>query len=342
MNKKLTDIAWNVPEEVYREDLALSYSTIARYEKGGFGSLAKLFEPVESESLTFGSMVDTIMTEGPDRFNEKFVVMDVTPPSGISDIIKSLADANIGIEELDEIDDEEILAAAADWQPRYTAPTKLQKIKENGSAYFNAIQTSRGKTIVDRATYQEVLSTVGVLKNSLQTRKYFNESPDTERYYQLKFKTTLNGAQFRCMFDCLIVNYEKKWIMPLDLKTTGWPEYEFFKRYLECRYDIQSRLYWRILRKIMDEDEYFKDFKLYDFQFICVNKTSLWPLAWYDPLCKSAGEQVFTTKTNKVYILRDPEDIAKELRYYLNSSCKTPREITIEKPNNLLEWIEKM
>lgn len=341
-NKLLTDIAWNVPEEEYRKDLALSYSTLARFEKGGFGVVYKLDEPLESESLTFGSMVDTIMTEGPEKFNEKFLVTDIVPPAGIAEIIKSLALSHIGMDTFDEVSDEDILEAAADWQPRFKPDTKVSKVRELGSEYYNVLQASQGKTVVDSQTYREVLATVGALKNLPQTKKYFGDVPGTNRYYQLKFKTKLNGVDFRCMFDCLIVNYEKKWILPIDLKTTSWPEYEFYRRYLECRYDIQSRLYWRILRKIMDEDEYFKDFKLYEFQFVCVNRNTLWPLAWVDTNCKAVGELKFNTKTNRTYILRDPEEIAKDLRYYLYRSCKVPQNITEDKPNNIAEWINKM
>ena len=34
--KNLKDISWLVSEEVYRADSALSYSTLATYERGGF------------------------------------------------------------------------------------------------------------------------------------------------------------------------------------------------------------------------------------------------------------------------------------------------------------------
>ena len=42
MRKSLKDISWDVTEEVYREDPALSYSTLARYEREGFNNLSKL------------------------------------------------------------------------------------------------------------------------------------------------------------------------------------------------------------------------------------------------------------------------------------------------------------
>ena len=62
--KKLSEIAWNVPESVYREDPALSYSTLSRFDREGFEKLDSLFDKQESPSLLLGSIVDTILTDG--------------------------------------------------------------------------------------------------------------------------------------------------------------------------------------------------------------------------------------------------------------------------------------
>ena len=74
--KSLKEISWLVTEEEYRQDPALSYSTLAKYERGGFNSLSTLFDKVESPSLTFGSAVDSWITGGLDEFESKFMVAD--------------------------------------------------------------------------------------------------------------------------------------------------------------------------------------------------------------------------------------------------------------------------
>ena len=65
--KELKDISWNVTEEEYRADPALSYSTLAKYERGGFNSIPTLFDKVESPSLTLGSAVDSLITGGEEE-----------------------------------------------------------------------------------------------------------------------------------------------------------------------------------------------------------------------------------------------------------------------------------
>ena len=56
--KSLYDISWGVSEDTYRADPALSYSTLAKYEREGFNNLEHLFDKVETPSLTFGGNPD--------------------------------------------------------------------------------------------------------------------------------------------------------------------------------------------------------------------------------------------------------------------------------------------
>ena len=92
MNRKsLRDISWNVSEETYRADPALSYSTLARYEREGFNNLDKLFDRLETPSLTFGSAVDSIITGGQEEFDERFMVAEFpSTPDSITKMVKSL------------------------------------------------------------------------------------------------------------------------------------------------------------------------------------------------------------------------------------------------------------
>jgi len=102
---------------------------------------------------------------------------------------------------------------------------------------------------------------------------------------------------------------------------------------------IQSRLYWRVLRDNLDRDPYFKDFELLDYRFIVVNKETLTPLVWEFPLTKSYGTLV--DEEGKEY--RDPFEIGKELRHYLDDRPKVPDGINVDGVNiiNCLKLKEK-
>src|SRR5574344_191538 len=96
MNRKsLKDISWDVDEATYRADSALSYSTLARYEREGFNGLPNLFDKLETSSLTFGSAVDSIITGGQEEFDSRFLVAEFPVIAGsIIKILKDLFEAN--------------------------------------------------------------------------------------------------------------------------------------------------------------------------------------------------------------------------------------------------------
>lgn len=332
--KSLKDLALQISEELYRENPALSYSLIATYEKGGFASIPHLYDKKESDALTFGLMVDTIITEGIERFQEKFAVADFKIPS---DSIKFVIDWLLEVREeevFEDIPDDVVLATCdlAEYQMRYKAETRLAKIKSEGEAYYNTVKQIGNRTVVSDDVYQEVLAVVGALKGHVQTSKYLQhtkEDSDVEFLYQQKFLINLDGLDVRCMFDLLIVNHTKKIIVPIDLKTSSMLEYDFPKKYLENRYDLQSRLYCRILKNIIKNDDYFKDFTITNFRFMVINKNNRLPLMFTDDYSFVKGDIEIKFKSGSVKVLRDPVTIGKELQKYLNDEPVVPDGIEI-------------
>lgn len=207
--KKLSEIAWNVPESVYREDPALSYSTLSRFDREGFEKLDSLFDKQESPSLLLGSIVDTILTDGEEEFNNRFIVAEYPNiPDSIIQIVKALfnefADTHTT---LTSIPDEEVIGFASrfNYQNNWKPETRAKVIKEKGWQYYNLLYLSMDKTLVSQDMYNDAIKMVEALRNSEATKWYFADNnpfePNVERYYQLKFKATLNGVDYRCMAD---------------------------------------------------------------------------------------------------------------------------------------------
>ena len=342
--KSLKEISWQVTESEYRQDPALSYSTLSRYEREGFNNLDKLFEKIESPSLVFGSAVDTLITGSEKEFNEHFMVAQLD--NSLSDtlvlITNKLFDTwSDGYTDIRDIPDEVLISSIQDipWNNHWLPKTRAKKIKEDCAAYYKLLYLSEGKTILSTAVYQDVLNTVDRLRSADSTRFYFEKDnvfdDNIERLYQLKFKATFNGVDYRCMSDLLVVIHDKKLVVPVDLKTSYKPEWDFYKSFTEWRYDIQGRLYWRIIRYNMDQDPYFKDFKLADYRFIVANKKTLTPLVWLFGGTQREGDII--TKDN--VILRDPFTIGSELNGYLTDKPTVPNGIELIKPNKLEDWL---
>lgn len=342
--KNFKDISWQVTEPEYRQDSALSYSVLSRYEREGFNNLDKLFDRVESPSLQFGQAVDTLITGSEEEFNENFMIaqLDNPPSDTLVTITKKLFDTwKDSYTDIKDISDDDIVDTIQDipWNNHWLPKTRAKKIKEDCAAYYKLLYLSEGKTILNTAVYQDVMNTVDKLKSADSTRFYFEENNpfdnNVERLYQLKFKATFNGVDYRCMADELIVIHDKKLVVPIDLKTSYKPEWDFYKSFLEWRYDIQARLYWRIIRESMDKDSYFKNFKLADYRFIVANKKTLTPLVWLFEGTQQVGDIV--TKDN--IVLRDPFIIGEELNNYLVNSPAVPNGVNLITPNKLEDWI---
>lgn len=343
MEKELKDISWQVSESEYRQDLALSYSTLARYEREGFYKIDSLFTHITTPSLTFGSLVDTLITNR-EHFADRYLIADnATLSEPLINITKQLFEAfNTTYDTMDDIPDKEILDAivANDFQPRWRETTRIKKVREDCSNYYLLLYVARGKEIISTDEYMRALKAVDALHSSSATKKFLE--PDNlfderiRRYYQLKFKATFDDIPYRCMLDLLYVDYQNKVIIPMDLKTTSKEEGEFYKSFREWRYDIQSRLYYRILKYNVDQDPYFKNFTVENFHFIVVNSNHPLGLLWEYPDTKEIGDLKY-----KEQVFRDPFIIAEELQYYLNVAPVTPIGISDAAANNLCEWLNK-
>ena len=343
--KSLKDISWQVDEKTYRADSALSHSILSRYEREGFNNLDKLFDRIESPSLTFGSAVDTMITGGDEEFNANFMVADFpTLPDTVVQLVRTIFSVyKDSYTDIKDIPNNLLLSAISDisWNNHWRPDTRANKIKEDGEVYYRLLYMAEDKTVLNTSTYNDVCNTVSKLKSSDATRFYFEEdSPfddNIERLYQLKFKAVLNGVPYRIMADELIVFHKEKVVVPIDLKTSSKPEWDFFKSFLEWRYDIQARLYWRVIRHVMDQDPYFKDFKLTDYNFIVANKKILMPLVWRFSMTQLIIPLTFRDGS---LVLRDPEVIGRELFDYLERRPPVPNGIELNKPNDIVKWIE--
>lgn len=325
IQKELSDISLPITEPEYRARPELSYSTLSTYEKTGYNGLDHLFDKKESPSLTFGSVVDTLLTGSEEEFNNLFLIVDGTITDGGKDVCAKLASMHLPYSTFAEIPQDIVSDAAKEagfWKADKWNARRYSEVLKTGNVegYYRAMINAE-KTVITSEDYQNAIKCKDALKESPATSPYFADddifSP-IRRYYQLKFAATFDGVGYRNMADVIVVNYDKKKVFPIDLKTSSHYEWDFEESFTQWNYMIQARLYWRIIRANMDMDPYFKDFTLEKYRFIVVNKFTLTPLVWEFPLTTSIG----TLVDDKGNEYRDPFVIGKELRAYLD--CKPP------------------
>lgn len=241
--KNLYDISWQVEESVYREDPALSYSTLARFAREGFNKLDSLFDKVETPSLAFGSAVDALITGGQEEFDNNFMVADIElPTEAILKMVLVLFEefgpthsTLASIPDIEIIGRTELLKYQLNWKPE----TRARVIKEQGETYYSLLYSANGRKIIDTATMEQIDAAVKALKTSRSTEFYFatdNPWNNIVREYQLKFKACLKGVNYRCMADELITDHDNKIVYPIDLKTSSHTEWDFYESFRQWRY----------------------------------------------------------------------------------------------------------
>lgn len=345
--KSLKELAMPISEAEYRAMPALSYSTLAKYERGGFDSISTLFDSISTPSTVYGQLVDTLVTGTREEFEERYLVCDF--PDISDTIIKIVKDlffkySHIYSSILDIPNDSMLevlnnLAYQNNWKPE----TRCKVIKEKGEEYYNLLYLSQTKEIVSMKDYEDALAAYDALKNSDSTKWYFqpdNPFDGIERLYQLKFKATLNDIDYRIMADLIIVDHNNKLIIPADLKTSGKKEYQFHKSFKDWGYWWQGILYTKVLEANIKQDDYFKDFKIMPYIFIVVNRYNLTPLVWEFEDNHSDTDLVYGK--NQDIIIRHPLNIGKELKYYLDSSDNVPIGINKTGKNSLKQWLNTL
>jgi hypothetical protein len=287
--------------------------------------------------------VDTLITDGEKAFADNYYISDIPKlkPS-VEPIVKKVYETfHNAYTNINDILDSDLMPIISEfeYQPKWKPETRCKSIKEEGAAYYQTMFMAGDKTIVPQDTYNKVFACVRALKDSPQTKQYFKDNDpfdSEERYYQLKFKGSLGGVDYRCMADLILVDYKNKVIIPCDLKTSSHREYDFPKSFVQWMYMIQARLYWRLIRQAMDNDEFFKDFQLLEYRFIVVNNIdNPVPLVWNFGLTKALGT---ITIGGKEY--RDPFEIGRELTYYLKEKPSVPNGISLTYPNSIERWFD--
>lgn len=342
--KTLYDLSWQVSEEEYRKDSSYSYSTLAKFNREGFNNLDKLFDRVESPSLLFGSLVDTLLTDSEESFFNKYEVTDF---SGISDtMIKIIKDLHKNYSDnydiLEDIPDEFISETGIKYN--YYSSSKydsyrVKKIKEDGAYYYKLLTLSQDKILINTEYYKDAIDCVEVLKNDDATKWYFEPNNpfdnSVERWYQLKFKANWENIPIKCMADLIIADHKNKQIIPCDLKTSGKKEWEFYKSFIEWNYWIQAQLYWYIINETIKKDPIYKDYTLTNYRFIVINRYNKKPLVWEYPDTKVITDCNYGNL--KKYKCKAWRSLLSELHYYLTKNPKYP--LNIYQINDLNRWL---
>lgn len=341
MNRKsLRDYSMALSEQEYHSYNAWSYSKIARYAKEGFKALAHIDDPVETTpSMEFGSLFDCLMTR-PDDYKKTYVSLDNPAPPAerkvFEELVKYTRDAWV------EVSQDDLIRAIADagYQQRWKFETQVQKLKQYLSTW-NAIR--KNLTVVSESDISDAFE----MRNAILSSPYLNsifryeDTDDMEYIYQAKFIRFINlsfdKVLVKVMPDLIVVDHANRTVLPVDLKTSSCPSYEFPQQFVNFRYDIQASLYTRVIAETM-KDAGYKDYTLMPYLFVDISRSDMVPLAFsYPPSIDSQSEGLCYTSKDKVIQYKGWQTLLSEMISYRDTNAIVPNWISTTSDNSIID-----
>lgn len=213
----------------------------------------------EKEHFLIGSAVDCKLTEGDEVFNARYYSTDDSkkPSDTIMSIIRMVFDdykANYSNGDFfctDLAHDElyEAIISSIEfhqYQPKWGIPAKYKKVITDGSAYWNELVLSQGKTILSSDQYNLVNNIVDNLLHHPHTARIFSLAVDSYDYdivYQFPIFFEYNGVLCKGLLDMVFIDHINKTIAPVDLKTLFDYTVNFPATVRKRRYDFQASFY---------------------------------------------------------------------------------------------------
>jgi hypothetical protein len=207
----------------------------------------------EKLHFTVGSGVDIMLTMGRETFDELYYKTEIPKSSGKTQSIVMYVfdhvDWTQNWETVSLNNHHELILEGAQregFYPSWGDSAKINKIVNDGEAYFVDLYNARGKQVLSADEMELVEQISESLKTSPYTAPYFDPAKhngNVDIYYQVPIYFEYGGLRMKSLIDVLAVDHEHKLIRPMDIKTTGDYTIWFDKSARRFRYDIQAATY---------------------------------------------------------------------------------------------------
>jgi len=277
----------DISEKEYHELPYISYSGIKNFiSKGPEGLLPREFSVIR-DAMDYGSLVDCLLLEK-ERFKDEFYVNKVPyPTDSIREVMIAMYEGLRNYRKVKPsvpVSDAHILQYTTDWDKRIKDPTKrLVKLKADGLPYYYALVEANDRIMISTEMYDKALHGVNNIKNHTRFKALVEVSPGVEIYFQPKMLAAINGVTVKVMLDILVIDHNKKIVIPVDLKTGYQHNNWFTTNFWKNKYLIQGALYREVVKKLLRQSE-LKDYVLYKFHFLYLSSKTNKPTVHVVPL----------------------------------------------------------
>jgi len=240
----------------------------------------------EKGHFIIGSAVDTILTGEEGEFEKQYYVSQIEkkPSDTEMSIINMIFDEVMLLNPNKEIQELSVYPGSIQkaieehgWQSNWKMETKINKIIDVGSEYFEDLKKGYGKQILTTSELQLINDIVVSLKFNSRTSKFFDRNALSRAelvtvYYQLPIYFQYRNIDSKALFDILIVIRDDSGkitsIQAFDLKTMNGSTLKFLNNLKSFRYDIQAAWYTQAILSLFSNELIINEQVLKPFTFI--------------------------------------------------------------------------
>lgn len=306
----------------------------------------------KSASLLMGDMVHALLGL-PGTFDEKFLLATTTRPTGqvgtlVDNLIERSVRSLLTNDEGEQVqqDSFEVIFSDALQYTQYDARGEqiafkgkskekvLEMFKETGQAYYEECMNNLNRTVVTIADIEKAEKLTNKVKNHPYTEWYLREdyNDNIEVMVELPILYKIGDIECRSMPDRMIIDHNKKEILPVDYKTS-WdvdvPENSFLKN----QYYLQLAMYDYAIKQWVKEHG-MVDYKVIPMRFIYIDTSG-----FNDPviLCPSKDdvERAWRGFTVRSYHYNGVIELIEQLQYHLSTGVWTTTKKIAERNGEL-------
>lgn len=188
-------------------------------------------------NIVVGDAVDILITQSEDVFHEQFYISNVERPTGqMGDYVWEL------FINRENPNAEEIAYSAAGFK-RDTLAKVQERFKTEGKEYYDALVSGENKTVITSQQLVQIYAIKDSLLNHRYTAKFFQKNERFDVHYQVPIEFEYEGVACKGLLDMLVVDKEKSYLYPIDLKTTNVKTHNWISMFWKLRYDFQASFY---------------------------------------------------------------------------------------------------
>lgn len=248
----------------------------------------------EKNFFIIGQAVDCIITMGYKEFTDTYYLSTIAKKPGdkCMSIVKQAFDIISNQFKIDDIGPiqnytETVYYACNENQyymnrakATYQEDTRIATLlKDNAADYWDELLISSSKVLLSAEEANTIYLIVNSLLKHKYTEKLFKDTPGKDIVYQFPMFFEYEDITCKGLIDKIIIDHNNKKIMPIDIKTMGFPVSTFKQAMKLRRYDIQGSFYYyglhlciNSLSKLIDKD--LKGYTISNFAFIVESSTT--------------------------------------------------------------------